>query len=107
MPIAAALLGRPQSLPERVSAFVVGDTFGETITLALKLNPLSRQIAVIDGAPPGASGGGDLNDEIRRQIETLRLRIPVVFLHNLPLDDLLSRVQSLPPDGIIFFARHP
>ena len=105
VPIAAVLLKRPPSLPERVSVFLVGDFFGATITVALKLNPRARQVAVIDGAPPGAGGRNAVNDEIRQQIKTLGLRVPVVFLHNLPLDQLLSRVQSLPPDGIIFLAR--
>jgi len=105
VPIAAALLGRPQSLPDRVAAMFVGSVVGETINLALRLNPQARQIAVIDGAAPGASGSGALNDEVQNQIKTLGLRVPVVVLHDLPLDEVLPRVHAMPADGIIFLAR--
>jgi PAS domain S-box-containing protein len=105
VPVAAALLGRPQSLPERVAVINVGNAVGQTIALALRLNPKARQIAVIDGAPHDANSGNALNDEVQGQIDTLGLRVPVVSLRNLPLDELLLRVQAMPPDGIIFLAR--
>ena len=105
VPVAAALLGRPQPLPDRVAAMFVGNVVGETIALALRLHPQARQIAVIDGSVPGASGGDALNDEVQDQIKTFERRLPVVVLHNLPLDELLPRVQAMPKDGIIFLAR--
>ena len=105
VPIAAALLGRPQSLPARVAAILVGNVVGETVALALRLHPQARQIAVIDGSVPGASGGDALNDEARNQIKTLGSRVPVVVLHDLPLDELLPRVKAMPADGIILLVR--
>ena len=105
VPVAAALLGRPQPLPDRVAAMFVGNVVGETITLALRLHPQARQIAVIDGSAPGAGGSDALNDEVQDQIRTLGRRVPVVILHDLPLDELLPRVQAMPADGIIFLAR--
>ena len=106
VPIAAVLLQRPRSLPDRVAVIHVGNMVGESLSLALKLKPEARQIAIIDGAPPGGGGRDALYAETQEQIEAMRLPLPVVFLRNLQLDDLLARVQGLPPDGIIFFARH-
>jgi PAS domain S-box-containing protein len=106
VPIAVMLLQRPQALPERVAVMYAGNMIGESLSLALKLTPHARQIAIIDGAPPGGGGRNALNAEIQDQIEAMRLPLPVVYLRNLQLDDLLARVQALPPDGIVFFARH-
>ena len=93
VPVAALLLGRPPPQPERVAVIHVGNVVGQTIALALRLNPKTRQIAVIDGAQPGADGGNALNNEVQGQVDSLRLHVPVVSLHNLPLDELLPRVQ--------------
>ena len=103
VPVAALLTGLPRSLPDRVAAIFVGDVVGESVSVALKLNPNAQHVAVITGAPGAQADGSD--DEVRSQIVSLALRVPVQLLNNLPFDELLARVQSLAPDGIILFDR--
>jgi PAS domain S-box-containing protein len=104
VPVAALLTGHPRSLPERVAAIFVGDVVGESVSLAFRLNPNARHVAVITGAP--GARDDDSDDEVRSQLVSLGLGVPVQFLLNLPLDELLARVETLAPDGIILFDRH-
>ena len=104
VPVAALLNRYRQSLPKGVAVIMIGNRIGESLSLGQRLNPQARQIVVIDGAPSGADRD-DLHDEMLRQIDALRPRVPVISLHNLPLDELLARVEALSPDTIIFVAR--
>ncbi len=71
--------------------------------MALTLHPRTRQIAVIDGAPTGS--GDAVYAEALSQIAAMRTRVPVTPLLNLPLEELLARVQALPLESVIFMAR--
>jgi PAS domain S-box-containing protein len=106
VPVAAVLLQRPRALPDRVAVILAGNTVGESLALALRVMPQARQIAIIDGVPQGGDARDALYAEVQDQIESMRLPVPVLFLRNLPLDELLARVEALPPDAILFFARH-
>jgi signal transduction histidine kinase len=104
VPIAAWLTRHPRSSPERVSAIWSGNYIGDSVALALRLHPRTRQIAIIDGAP-GSSSSDAVYPEALSQIAAMRTRVPVTFLVNLPLEELLARVQALPPESVIFMAR--
>ena len=103
LPIAAVVVRQPKAT-ERVSAIWSGNMIGQTVAMALKLHPQARQVAVIDGTPNGG-GGAEVFEEERRQIEAVAPRIPIIPLRNLPLGDLLARVEALPPDTVIFMIR--
>lgn len=102
--IAAVLSARPESLPDRVAAIWEGNTFADTVSLALKLQPQTRQIAVIDAAFP-SQGSRTVRDEAVRQVERAAQGRPILRLFDVPLDELRVRVQSLPPDVIIVVVR--
>ena len=102
VPIAALLTRYPQSSPERFAAIWSGNRFGETVALALKFHPRTQQIVVIDGAIQSSDA---VYKEAQSQIAATGTRIPVRFLRDLPLEELLARVQALPPDSIIVMAR--
>ena len=103
VPVAATLTRHPNSLPPHVAFRWSGNGIGETLALALKLQPNAQRIVVIDGVP--ARSARDLGQEIRNQIASIQPRQPVTFFDDLPLDDLLSRVRALPPDTIILLTR--
>ena len=65
VPVAAVLTGVPIALPEHVSAIWSGVTYGESVALALRLLPGTRQIALIDGAPKPNSA---IYDEALKQV---------------------------------------
>jgi PAS domain S-box-containing protein len=104
VPVAAILTRYPESVPEHVSAIWSGASIGESTSLALKLHPRTRQIALIDAATPSAASDA-VYAEALKQIEDAAPRIDVVSLRNLPLDELLSRVRTLPSDTAIVVAR--
>jgi signal transduction histidine kinase len=104
VPVAALLTGDPHSQPDHVSVIWSGDTIGESAALAVKLHPRTRQIALVDGALPGAANDA-VYSEALKQIEGAAPHLAVISLRNLPLDELLARVQTLPPDTLIFVVR--
>ena len=105
VPIAAVLTRYPQTTDDRVAVVWSGNVFGESLTLALRLHPAVRQIAIINGARRRGGGRDPVGEEAQSQIDAIGVGIPVISLRNLPLDELLDRVQALPPETIIFFAR--
>lgn len=103
VPVAAVSIGSAPT-SERASVIVAGSTTGESVALALKLHPGTKQIAIINGLIGG--GGGDAaQDETRRQAETISARLPVTFLHAQELDQLRADVQALPRDTLILISR--
>jgi signal transduction histidine kinase len=104
VPAAAVLTGLPHSLPERVSVIWSGENFRDAAALAVKLHPGTRQIALVDGATESAASNA-VHLEALRQIEEAALQVSVLPLFNLPLDQVLERVQALPPGTVIFLVR--
>jgi PAS domain S-box-containing protein len=103
VPVAALLSRYPESLPGHVAVTWSGLAFGESAALALKLKPGAQRIALIDGAL--GAGADAVHDEARAQMARAVPQIPVVSLRNLPLDQLLSQVRTLPADTIIIVVR--
>ena len=103
VPVAATLTRYPDSLPPDVAFRWSGNGLGETLALALRLQPDAQRIVIIDGVPTRTAR--DLGQEIRSQIDSIHPRQPVTFFNDLPLDELLPRVRALPPDTIILLAR--
>lgn len=104
IPVAALLTGRPQTLPERVSAVWSGPTFGRTAALALQLHPETRQIALVDASQPGEAGESVYAEAVK-QVTAAAPQAALVPLRNLPLEALLPRVQALPPGTIVMVVR--
>jgi signal transduction histidine kinase len=99
-----ALLAKVQSFSPDLPITTVrsGNQVGETAELALALHPGTRRIAVVDGT---VDGNNDVQEEFAKELEPLRDRLEIIYLRDLPLADLLSRVESLPADTVLFFAR--
>jgi len=104
VPVAALLTRYPQSPPGHVSIIWEGDTFGETAALALKLHPRTRQITIIDGALVSAASDA-VHAEALRQVEAVAPNVAVTSLRSLLLDEVLARVQALPPEAIVILVR--
>jgi signal transduction histidine kinase len=102
VPIAALVTRFSESYPERVAAIWSGNQFGETLAVALRLHPRTGQIAVIDSAFPRTEA---VHAQALSQITAIGTRLPVTFLRDLPLPELLTRVATMPPDSVIIMAR--
>src|SRR4051812_27864725 len=103
VPVAALLTGYPQTTDERVAVLWTGHVVGDSVALALTLHPRTRQIALIDGALH-LRAGDPVREEVMSQVDAVA-RVPVIRLLDLPLDELIVKVQALPPDTVIMVAR--
>ena len=71
-------------------------------SLALKLHPDTRRIAVIDGS---LQSNDDVQTEITRQLRQLSPQVGVEYWRNLALANLIERVKELPDDSLILYVR--
>ena len=107
VPLAATLTRYPEAMPPGVAVIWSGNAIGRTIAQAVQLHPRTRQIALIDGSLTRfpADAPNSLFHIERRQIESVAPHLPIIDLRHVALDELLPRVQALPPDTIILFLR--
>jgi signal transduction histidine kinase len=104
VPIVAWLSRFPETPPPDVAVLYAGDVFVRTIDLAMTLEPEARQIVVIDGAPPN-SGAPAASLDTEHQIMRMGLDVPISYLRNRPLEEVIERVRALPRDSIVFVVR--
>src|SRR5262245_58330831 len=69
---------------------------------ALRFHPTTEQVFVINGTIERDKMVENLLKERFSQAER---QVPITYLTDLPLDELLARVKSLPERSLIFFAR--
>jgi PAS domain S-box-containing protein len=105
--IAAVIAGSHAKNLERsparrfVTGTVLGDNTTDVMDAALRLRPGTRRIALIAGTAP--------NDAHAEQGFRLGLRayagkISLIDLTKLSMEETLSRVDSLPPDTLVFYS---
>jgi PAS domain S-box-containing protein len=75
-----------------------------TLALATQLLPDTRAVYVIDGV---RNGTGDMEAEVRRQwkANAQYRNLTLVYLRNLELSDVVSRVAAVPPHSIVLLVR--
>jgi len=73
-----------------------------TIDLALALMPDTQSVIVVDGA---LGNNADLQAEVERQLRARSQGIGLMYLWNLPVDDVVSRVAAAPDHSIVLFVR--
>ncbi len=73
-----------------------------TIELAQRLLPDTDSVYVVDGARENVE---ELQPEVERQVKELSRHVNLVYLRDLPLAELLSRIEAAPPRAIVLFIR--
>jgi len=75
-------------------------TYRETLALALKLHPNTKQVFVISGSP-------ELDKRFeataRRELSEFTDKVEITYLTDLPLKELISRTASLPSNSIAIY----
>jgi signal transduction histidine kinase len=104
VPMVAALTSLPRAPIKNTALLWSGNTLAETVAAALRIHPQATQIVHIDSVPPG-EGSGAVTDESVRQLELVTSTVPITYLRELPLDQVLARVATLPPDTIVLVTR--
>ena len=72
----------------------------QTLELALRLQPDTRQVVVVTGASAFDRSGDDL---ARKQLAPYADRLQMIHLSGLPLPRLLEELALLPPSAIVIY----
>lgn len=78
------------------------DSYAKTVELALLLQPDTTQAFIVSGTP---EHDGVLEREARHQLAGLNSRIGLTYLTDLPLDQLIATVKTLPDRSIVLYSR--
>lgn len=73
-----------------------------TIDLAMALRPETRNVIVVDGAHDNTS---ELQADVQRQVQQRGDGLTLVYLRDLPLADVVARIEHAPPRSIVIFVR--
>lgn len=92
----------PAQLPHDVTGIWIGPKLKETLELALNLHPATEQVFVVMGTLKNI---GLVEGEVRAQLKGYESRVPLNYLVDLPLDEILTKVKNLPEHSIIFYVR--
>jgi signal transduction histidine kinase len=99
-----ALLTSHQSFDKDLDITAIWNSLpvSKTVAAALALRPEIRRLVVVDSA---LASGNDVQREVTEQLKTFGNRIAVDYLKDLPLDRVVDRVRTLPPDAAVLYLR--
>jgi signal transduction histidine kinase len=75
-------------------------TYRETLDLALKLHPNTKQVFVISGSPERDKR---FETAARRELSDFTGKVEIIYLTDLPLNELFLRTASLPSNSIALY----
>jgi PAS domain S-box-containing protein len=73
-----------------------------TIDLGMALLPDTRNVVVIDGAHENNT---ELHSDIERQMRERHDGLSLIYLRDLPLHEVISRIAAAPPHSIVLFVK--
>ena len=98
--VAVLDLDLPSHLPSNITGVADHKEYSATVRLATRLQPGLQRIFYIGGGMPASA----LHEvSLRNEIAPFRSQLDIVDLHGLAVDDLLKRVESLPPHSAVLF----
>ncbi|MCM3905384.1 MAG: sigma 54-interacting transcriptional regulator [Pyrinomonadaceae bacterium] len=83
-----------------VTGIIHQSTHRETLALALKLHPNTKQVFVISGSPERDKR---FETVARRELSEFSNQVEITYLTDLPLNELISRTASLPSNSIAMY----
>ena len=87
------------------SAFVTGVVMAENVAgmldTALRLRPGTKSVALIAGTTPNDAYSAQV---FRKALDHYAGKLELIDLNKLPMEDILKRVGSLPPDTIVLYS---
>ena len=87
---------------DNVTGLQGGFFINGTIDLALTLQPDTQSVIVIDGS---LEDDRDLRAEVERQVKARTRPVGLVYLQDLPLSDVVSRVAAAPEHSVVLFIK--
>jgi len=73
-----------------------------TLALALTLHPDTRQVYVVVQTSPE---GPPFEANIRRQLASFETRVPIRYLSEMPMPDVIATLQHAPPQSVVVYIR--
>ena len=84
-----------------VTGIILGDNITGVIDAALRVRPETKRVALVAGTSPTDAHTEEI---FRRGFRTYVGKIDLIDLTKLSMGETLSRVGSLPPDTLVFYA---
>jgi PAS domain S-box-containing protein len=78
------------------------DAYGKTLELALSLQPDATEVFVVSGT---AGHDKSIEREASAQLARFQSRVKITYVTDLPLDELIATVRSLPRRSVILYSR--
>jgi len=89
-----------QSLPPHITGVAVTRDFKDTLNIALDLHPDTERVFV----PAGASSAERAwVTTARRDFESYRGRVAFTYLTDMPMEQIIHRLEQLPPRSLVLF----
>jgi len=90
------------TLPPNITGVAVQRDFKDTLNLALRIHPDTRRVII----PAGASAVEKTwLESVRESFKPFEDRVAFTYLTDLPMHEILSRLQTLPPHSLVLFSR--
>ena len=83
-----------------ITGIIHQSTYRETLELALKIHQNTKQIFVISGSPERDKR---YETAARRELSEFTSKVEIIYLTDLPLNELISRTASLPSNSIALY----
>ena len=87
-------------LPPNVGGVLVKRDFAPTLDRALRLQPDTREVFVVGGA---SRFDRRVQEIARRDLQAFAGRVGITYLVDLPMEELLARLSSLPPHSVVYY----
>jgi signal transduction histidine kinase/ABC-type uncharacterized transport system substrate-binding protein len=94
---------KPEHSPSRrlITGVVIAENPGSVLEAALRMRPGTKRVALIAGI---SRTDAYAEQVARKGLEPFTGRLERIDLTKLPMEEILARVASLPPDTIVFYA---
>jgi PAS domain S-box-containing protein len=89
------------SQPRRaIAGIITGENVTDMLDSAFRMKPGAKRVALVGGASPHT----DYSEQVlRKGLESYLDKLELIDLTKLPMEEILTRVSSLPPDTIVLY----
>ena len=98
-PIVFIAQDQPIARASNSAGVLIARDFRSTLRFALALQPDTTQVFVVVGS---SNHDRAMEQNARRQLQSITPQIPITYLSNLAIDDLERRIAALPPHSIVY-----
>ena len=87
--------------PRRITGVAIGENSTGILEAAIRMRPGTKRVALIAGV---SRDDAHAEEVARKGLEPFAGQLDLIDLTKLPMEEILARVASLPPDTIVYYA---